>query len=102
MATIKYCGKTYENVELRVWHNCQVGRVTHFYVDVATYQEGQKICDVLGQYDLFQLEHNIKPDFANANGIAHRHPELTEGEWWDINPEDIADSTDDMEGYVFV
>jgi hypothetical protein len=42
---------------------------TPFTVDVATVEEGAKLLIILADYDLFQLEHNIKPDFSNAGGL---------------------------------
>ena len=53
---------------LRVWHVPQVpGPAFHIYVD--TLREAQRVLQVLANYDLFQLEHNIKPDYCNANGL---------------------------------
>jgi hypothetical protein len=39
--------------------------------------EAVKIMDVLGEYDTFQYENNIKPDYSNVGGL-----EIYEdGEW---------------------
>jgi hypothetical protein len=40
-----------------------------FDVDVESVKEGAKILDVLADYDLFQLDNNIKPDYCNAGGL---------------------------------
>lgn len=53
---------------LRVWHIPQLpGEPFHVYVD--TPQEAQRVLQVLAAYDLFQLKHKIKPDYANAAGL---------------------------------
>jgi hypothetical protein len=40
-----------------------------FAVYVATLEEGVKMMRVLADYDRFQYENNIKPDYCNAGGI---------------------------------
>lgn len=67
-----------EKQKLRVWHIPQVPGEP-FYVEVKDAAEARKIVEVLGQYDLFQLEHNIKPDYSNASGIEV----FEDGEWTD-------------------
>lgn len=55
-------------MKMKVWHIPQIpGKA--FEVDVETIEEGVKIMDVLGNYDLFQYNNNIKPDYCNVNGI---------------------------------
>ena len=53
---------------MRVWWIPQVP-MKAFFVPVESIKEAKKILDVLAQYDLFQLQHNIKPDFSNAGGL---------------------------------
>jgi hypothetical protein len=61
---------------LRVWHIPQVpGKA--FYVPVDSPEEGIKIMDILSYYDLFQLEHRIKPDYSNVCGLEM----FVDGEW---------------------
>lgn len=50
-----------------------------FIVPISSVYEGRLILDTLARYDLFQLEHNIKPDFANAGGLSI----YEDGEWCD-------------------
>jgi hypothetical protein len=76
--------------KFRVWWTPQIP-MKPFEVEVGSYAEGKRLEDILGQYDLFQLEHNIKPDYANAGGTSYCHPELTEGEWYDIEEEEAAE-----------
>ena len=40
-----------------------------FEVEVASVEEGVKLMRVLANYDLFQFENRIKPDFCNAGGL---------------------------------
>lgn len=56
------------NGELRVYHIPQVP-MEAFYVHVNSVVEAKKILIVLADYDLFQLERNIKPDYSNAAGL---------------------------------
>jgi hypothetical protein len=58
-----------------------------FVRSVPTLDEGLRLVETLGLYDLFQLENRVKPDFCNAGGVQMLHPTGTDGEWWDV-PED--------------
>lgn len=59
-----------------------------FYNDVADYRAGCLLGDILGRYDLFQYEKNVKPDYSNMGGVQWNHPILTEGEWCDMDDDD--------------
>jgi hypothetical protein len=54
--------------DLQVWWIPQVPGKP-FTVDVATLAEGVKLMDVLADYDRFQYENRIKPDYCNVGGI---------------------------------
>ncbi len=54
--------------KLRVWWIPQIPGIP-FYVPVKSVEEGALVMETLANYDLFQLEHNIKPDFCNAGGL---------------------------------
>lgn len=76
-------------MKMRVWWIPQVP-MKPFTVGIATVQEGVKIMDVLADYDKFQFENNIKPDYCDAGGIEvfdttdHADgPEGTWVDWWD-------------------
>lgn len=71
--------------KLRVWHIPQVP-MNPFYVPVETPEEAIKILDVLADYDLFQLEHNIKPDYCSTQGLQEWDEE--EQDWLEWNTED--------------
>lgn len=49
-------------------------------------EEAKKILEVLANYDLFQYDNNIKPDYANAGGIYVWDEE--DEEWVDYDEED--------------
>lgn len=73
---------------LRVWWIPQIPG-QRFFVEVPDVPEAKLLLETLARYDLFQLEHNIKPDFANAGGLER----LEDGEWvewYDDEGDDIA------------
>lgn len=50
-----------------------------FHVSVKNLSEAKLITETLADYDRFQFENNIKPDYANAGGVQI----FEEGEWSD-------------------
>lgn len=54
--------------KLQVWWIPQIP-MKAFCVDVCSVAEGAKLMDVLADYDAFQFEHNVKPDYCNAGGL---------------------------------
>ena len=54
--------------DLRVWWIPQVPGES-FIVYVDTIDEGRKVCEILAEYDLFQFNKNVKPDYSNAGGV---------------------------------
>lgn len=61
-----------------------------FYVSVSNPLEGRRLLDILAQYDLFQLEHNIKPDYSNAGGLEV----IEDGEWVDWHDPEFDEDID--------
>ncbi|HEY0820985.1 MAG TPA: hypothetical protein VGD46_19520 [Rhizobacter sp.] len=55
--------------DLRVWWNPQIGRVKHIHFPVKSVHEGARLLQHLARYDLFQLEHRVKGDYANVGGL---------------------------------
>ena len=88
-------------MKLRVWWIPQIPG-SPFHVDVASVDEGAKIMDTLANYDLFQLEHNIKTDYANAGGLMmldpDDHEDSPEGSWVDWCDESTG--IDDPREYI--
>ena len=74
--------------KLRVWWIPQVP-MESFKVDVRTIREAKKILNVLADYDKFQLEHNIKPDYSNTGGLEYFDEETKE--WSEFEDEDGND-----------
>lgn len=54
--------------DLRVWHIPQVPGIGMVFL-VKDPTEAKRLMNVLAQYDLFQFNHNIKPDYSNASGL---------------------------------
>jgi hypothetical protein len=73
--------------KLRVWWKPQIPMDASFYVSVKTPEEAKKILDILADYDAFQFNEKIKPDYSNAGGLE----ELNDGEWTDWYSEDGED-----------
>ena len=53
---------------LRVWHIPQVP-MKAFHVEVETTEEAVKVLNILADYDLFQYENRVKPDYCNMQGL---------------------------------
>ncbi|HEA1420265.1 TPA: hypothetical protein RVE58_001342 [Escherichia coli] len=49
-----------------------------FIVEVASVEEGVRLMDALADYDAFQYDNNIKPDYCNANGLEMWDESLTD------------------------
>jgi len=75
-------------LELRVWHIPQVPGKP-FIVPVADLKEGQRLVDILADYDCFQFDNNIKPDYCNASGIDYLCP--VDDEWCSVEDEEEYD-----------
>lgn len=71
-------------MKLKVWHNPQIPGPA-FEVCVKTIDEAVLLLVSLAEYDLFQLKHNIKPDYANVSGLQIFNEE--EQEWWEWDNE---------------
>ena len=54
--------------ELRVWWVPQAP-MKAFYVEVSSVGEAVTVLQTLADYDTFQLENNIKPDYSNVGGL---------------------------------
>lgn len=77
---------------MRVWHNCQVGAVDNFYVDVNSVEEAIKVLKTLWDYDLFQYENGVKPDYCNASGLEEFNEKTNDWEeYYNENGEDITE-----------
>lgn len=52
----------------RVWWIPQVP-MKPFRVAVETPEQGEQLCQILADYDRFQFENKVKPDYCNAGGV---------------------------------
>lgn len=80
--------------KLRVSHFPQIP-CKGFVVEVEDLKQAKKICDVLANYDLFQYENRIKPDYCNATVIEEFDEE--EQEWMSWCDEETG--IDDIDEY---
>ena len=55
-----------------------------FHVEVDSVTEAVKIMNILADYDLFQLENNVKPDYCNTGGLQVYNEEEKEWEDWTV------------------
>lgn len=69
--------------DLKVWWIPQIPG-TPFEVPVRSLEEAAFLITTLADYDLFQLEQNIKPDYSNVGGLMR----FENGEWFDYENED--------------
>ena len=75
------------SVQFKVWHIPQIP-MKAFEVEVPDAATGRLLSSALCDYDLFQFENRIKPDYANASGVVWKCDERTGGEWEDLEEED--------------
>ena len=85
------------NNKYRVWWIPQVGMGKHFHVPVNSLEEGRKVLDILGAYDMFQLQYCIKPDYCNTGGLEMWDEEEQAWVDWYIETADIY--YDDVDEY---
>lgn len=76
--------------DLKIWWIPQVP-MKPFETPVSSLEEANKLLDVLAQYDAFQFENNVKPDYSNAGGLMM----LEDGEWVDWYCEDTGADFDE-------
>lgn len=79
--------------DLRVWWIPQVP-MKPFRVPVPDVKTAKLVLDCLASYDLFQLEHNVKPDFCNAGGL-ECFSQDGDGKWCEWYDEDTGESIDE-------
>lgn len=77
--------------KLKVWHIPQVP-MKAFHVDVERPEEAIKVLNILAQYDLFQYENRVKPDYTSAQGLIEFDEQEKEWfEWYSEEGEDIRE-----------
>ena len=81
-----------QDQDLRVWWIPQVPLqrgVEPFYVAVETVDAAKLLLRTLAEYDLYQLDTRIKPDYSNAGGLERY--EASEREWQEFETADGDD-----------
>lgn len=91
-------------MKLRVWHIPQIPGKP-FLVEVSSVEDGVRMMNALADYDLFQLENNIKPDYCNTNGLQIWDENLTDEDLIDMELNDkwvdwYNDEYDDPREYL--
>lgn len=91
-------------MKLRVWHIPQVP-MKAFFVEVSSVEEGVRMMSALADYDAFQLENNIKPDYCNVNGLHVWDETLTDQDLMDMGLTDrwvdwYHEDFDDPQEYI--
>jgi len=82
--------KRRNKMKFKVWWIPQVGSgCGRFEYPVSSRKIGLTVCDILADYDIFQFQHNIKPDYSNVGGVVCWAKPISENEddWFDV-PED--------------
>lgn len=90
------------DLKFRVWHIPQVPGAA-FHVEVRDYAEAKRLQDTLADYDLFQFNNNIKPDYSNASGVQVYQHDLTDQDLVEMELEDRwvdVDGVDDLNEYL--
>ena len=77
---------------LRVWWIPQVP-MKPFRVAVESVAEAAKLLQVLADYDIFQFDNKVKPDYCNAGGL-----EEFDGEEWS---DWYSEEGDDIDTYMY-
>lgn len=89
-------------VILRVAHFPQVPCKAFYVEGIKDVHDAKKVMDMLANYDMFQYENNIKPDYANASFLERWYADgEKDGEWEDwIDDETGIDNVDEYIEYL--
>lgn len=71
----------------RIWWVPQVP-MKAFEREVPDLATAEVLISTLANYDTFQFENNIKPDYCNAGGIQYSHPLIDEGDWIELEDDE--------------
>lgn len=80
--------------DLRVWWVPQVP-MQAFHAPVVDTAEAKRLLATLAQYDKFQFDNNIKPDYCNAGGLeVYQVDEDGHGGWFEWEDHETGDHID--------
>lgn len=77
-------------MKLRVCHFPQIP-CKPFTIEVEDLKQAKFLCDSLANYDLFQFENRIKPDYANMTTVEMWDEEIQEWHLWSDEETGIDD-----------
>lgn len=81
--------------DLQVWWIPQVP-MKPFTVSVQSTAEAALLLETLADYDIFQYENNVKPDYSNAGGLNV----FESGEWVEWHDEDTGEDIDELRARI--
>ena len=74
--------------DLRIWYVPQVP-MNGYYEKVDSVAEGFRILDTIYKVALFEFENRVKPDYANAGGVARFEDDGDGGlDWFDVDEQE--------------
>jgi len=77
-------------MNLRIWHIPQVPSNNPYHIPVKDVEEAVRILPILWNYDTYQFENKIKPDYSNVSGLECWNEDTKEWEeYYDDNGNDI-------------
>lgn len=77
---------------LRIWWIPQIGIRNQFHVPVTDTMQARLIYDTLAQYDIFQFDNKIKPDYCNTGGLEI----FEDGEWVEWCDPETGENIDEV------
>lgn len=95
-----------KNGDLRVWWIPQVP-MKSFYINVKTLEEDNLLLNALADYDRFQYENNVKPDYCNAGGLSVWDDTLPDEDdpsncWCEWYDEETGEDFDEHRSRMFI
>lgn len=84
--------------KLRVWWIPQIPG-SAFTVEVESVMQAHLLVSALADYDRFQFDQHVKPDYSNVGGLVVYDD--AEGEWFDWYDEETGEDFDEFRGRVF-
>lgn len=75
--------------EIKVWYIPQIP-MQPYEVMVPDLKTAQIVLDALISLSIFEFENRVKPDYADAAGIARFEGGTEDGEWWDVEDDELT------------
>lgn len=87
-----------EAQKLRVWWIPQLGAdIPTYHKEVSSIQEAKVVMDVLAEYDDYQFQNKVKPDYCNSGGLQVLDEN---GEWEDWEGDIDGEYFDEVDEYL--